>query len=72
MKVIIAGGRDYVPKQIDIERLDKIDITEVVSGGAPGADYFGEVYAGIRGLIPVKKFPADWKNYGRAAGPVRW
>ena len=49
MKVIIAGGRDYIFNQADFDVLDYIatkwSITEVVSGGAKGADAGGEKWA---------------------------
>lgn len=74
MKVIIAGGRDYNFKQSDFGLLDYIStewqIDEVVSGGAKGADFGGEVWA-EKNKIPVKKFPANWKEYGKVAGPIR-
>lgn len=70
MKLIIAGGRDYSLTAEDIRELDRMPITEVVSGGATGADMSGEHYAEQRGL-PVKKFMADWKSHGRGAGPIR-
>lgn len=74
MKVIIAGGRDYNFKQSDFGLLDYIftkwQISEVVSGGAKGMDLGGEVWAENK-KIPVKKFPADWNLYGKAAGPIR-
>ena len=71
MKLIIAGGRDYRFKPKDIEQLNQLDnITEVVSGGAQGADAEGEQWAAEQG-IPVKVFKADWKRYGRGAGPRR-
>jgi Protein of unknown function (DUF2493). len=79
MKVIIAGGRDYVFTERDAEDLDRlhalIGITEVVEGEAPGADLAGKAWALERGL-PVKPFPADWEKYkqpGRKnpAGAIR-
>lgn len=71
MKLIIAGGRGYLMTDKDLDRLDKIDnVTEVVSGGAKGADLGGEKWAESKG-IPVKKFLPEWKKYGRAAGPER-
>lgn len=70
MKIIIAGGRDYCFDADDINCLDSIDIHEVVSGGASGADAWGELYAHTRGLL-LTKFMADWKLHGRAAGPIR-
>lgn len=45
-------------------------VAEVVSGGANGVDLLGEQWAESRG-IPVKRFPADWRKYGRRAGPLR-
>lgn len=45
-------------------------ITEVVSGCAPGADTLGEEWAKENGKS-VKRFPADWKRYKNAAGPIR-
>ena len=46
---------------------EKVDITEVVSGGAQGVDTLGEVWA-EKHDIPVKQFLAEWDVYGRSAG----
>lgn len=46
------------------------DVTVVVSGGARGADAHGELWAEARGL-PVERFPANWREHGKAAGPIR-
>ena len=70
MKTIIAGGRDYRFDDPDWDILDALDVTEVVCGGATGADECGRQWA-IDRQIPVKMFPADWKSHGRAAGPIR-
>ena len=70
MKTIIAGGRDYFLTQDDIRFLLTLPITEVVSGGANGADRGGEVFAQCND-IDMKRFPADWSAHGRAAGPIR-
>lgn len=75
MKTIIAGGRDFkdynlLKKQVDYYREHKGNITEIVSGGANGADTLGEHYAAEYN-IPVKIFLADWNKHGRAAGPMR-
>lgn len=46
------------------------NITQIVSGGARGADSFGEAYAdkwGIDKLI----FKAEWDKYGKRAGFIR-
>lgn len=70
MITIIAGGRDYAVTSADAEYLDTLDITQVVSGGASGADRGGEQWAENRG-IPLTVIKAEWKSYGRAAGPIR-
>lgn len=74
MKVIIAGSRNFN----DYKKLCKIcdhllqfqSEIEIVSGTAKGADRLGEQYAKERGYA-IKQFPADWNNYGKAAGPKR-
>lgn len=63
MKVIIAGSRGindigYIAEAV---QASGFDITEVVSGTAAGVDKLGEQYAANES-IPVKEFPADWKN----------
>jgi hypothetical protein len=72
MKLIIAGGRDYKFTKDDIAKLKPIleDVTEVVSGGAKGADRQGEIMAEFF-EIPIKKFEADWDRHGKGAGPRR-
>lgn len=71
MKLIIAGGRDYSLTSSDIEKLNAIpNVTEVVSGGASGADYDGERWARSRHL-PIERFEADWRGLGKKAGPIR-
>jgi hypothetical protein len=74
MKVIIAGGRDFTDYELLKEKCDKILSSQkeikIVSGNAQGADYLGERYAKERGYNLIL-FPADWKKYGKAAGPIR-
>lgn len=71
MKVIVAGGRDFVGTESDKawlrSKFNQICVTEVVSGTARGADRFGEIVA-EEANIPIKKFPANWKKYGKSAG----
>jgi len=72
MKVIIAGSRLFVPTHSDALVLDKYknSITEVVSGCAKGGDAFGESWAAWNN-VKIKKFPANWDLYGKAAGHIR-
>ncbi len=72
MKTIIAGSRTIT----DLAIIDKavqasgFVITELVEGGAKGVDALAKVWAEENGL-PITEFKADWKIYGRGAGPVR-
>lgn len=74
MKIIIAGGRDFVPSTETDHYLDglrvAIPITTVICGMARGADLYGKQWAEFW-QIPVMCFPADWEKYGRKAGPMR-
>lgn len=72
MKTIIAGSRSITSYQ-EVEeaiRLSHFKITEVVSGCAQGPDTIGQMWASNAG-IPIKKFPADWDRFGKAAGIIR-
>ena len=74
MKIIIAGGLKFKPNASSalwlIQLLKELKPDEIVSGCAKGADTFGELTAKTLN-IPVKKFPANWELYGKAAGPIR-
>lgn len=72
MKVIVAGSRsvtDYATVA-DAIQASGFAVEEVVSGTARGVDRLGEMWANYR-RIPLKKFPANWDAYGRAAGVIR-
>jgi len=72
MKTIIAGGRDF--DDVDLLYFSLLnlpwDISEVVSGGARGADTLGEVWASSKD-IHYNRFPANWDKYGKQAGFLR-
>ena len=71
-KVIIAGSRTFNDfnflKNKCYEFIPEDSI--VVSGGAKGADALGEKYAKHWGHL-IKKFPANWDEYGKKAGYLR-
>ena len=74
MKVIIAGSR-HMPFSMfhlidEAVKKSNFQVTEVVCGLARGADMFGGKWA-VNNSIPVKTFPANWDEYGKAAGPIR-
>lgn len=72
MRVVVAGGRDYILTKSDIEKLDTLSpmFSELVSGGCKGVDVQGEAWAKLND-IPIKRFPAEWTTYGLRAGPIR-
>ena len=74
MRVIVAGGRGFVPKPVDRAKLKDLlfvaGATEVVSGGASGADAFGESVARELNL-PIRRFLPEWGRFGKRAGPLR-
>lgn len=77
MKLIIAGSRSIdlhtafaAIDDIAPRIAQDIEVTEIVSGTARGVDQAGESYAKYSG-IPIKRFPADWDQYGRGAGHIR-
>lgn len=74
VKLIIAGGRDFIGMEKNFNMLEAlntvINIVEVVSGCARGADRFGESWAEFQD-IPITKFPAKWDQFGRSAGHIR-
>ena len=74
MRLIIAGSRtlsgDDVYAQLKAAAFKLPRPTEIVSGGAKGADQLGERLAAEFGL-PVRKFLPDWDKHGKGAGFLR-
>lgn len=76
-RLIVAGSRDFVNYELLKQKCDSLLSLKkqthsivIVSGTARGADQLGERYAAERGY-QVERFPADWENDGKAAGPIR-
>jgi hypothetical protein len=43
----------------------------ILQGGCPtGADALARKWCCLKG-VPYENFPADWRKYGRKAGPIR-
>lgn len=74
MKVLVCGGRRYKDALTLGSWLGGIQrdhgITEIIEGGASGADFLAREYA-IFQKIPFRTFMADWSGNGRSAGPIR-
>ena len=70
-RALICGSRfftdiDAIRALVDTFSPD----TVVIHGAAPGADTYAGVCARQAGL-EVESYPADWDQYGKAAGTIR-
>lgn len=72
MKVIIAGSRQVEDYKLVAEAMQRCgyEVTEVVCGMATGVDTLGYRWAQCNN-VPIKEMPANWSQYGKAAGPMR-
>ena len=73
---MVCGGRDFNDKNLLFKTLDDLikenNWTNIVilEGEAKGADTLAKEYVAKRNLL-FKPYPADWKNWDKAAGPIR-
>lgn len=77
MKILICGSRDWRdPHPIYLaiagckQLVPEDDKLVVVHGAARGADSLAGAMAEYLG-VEVVPVPADWKTYGKSAGPIR-
>lgn len=71
MKVLVCGSRHFNDeRRIEEALLGMGEVTEVIEGGARGADKTARSVSERLG-IRVSEFPADWEKHGKAAGPIR-
>ena len=70
MRLLICGNRYWSDKEAIKNVLVTLSPTVLIEGEAPGADTLSRICAEEMN-IPVLKFSADWKKFGRAAGPIR-
>lgn len=72
--VVVAGGRDFIPNRNHmnwlISIIQSLNADEIVSGGAKGADHFGELICEKLNLKLIV-FKAYWDKYGKRAGHLR-
>lgn len=74
-RVLVCGGRNYTDRDHIWNTLNDLDITEglfsvVIHGCASGADSEAEIWAEAF-RRKVCGFRAEWRKYGKAAGPIR-
>jgi predicted Rossmann fold nucleotide-binding protein DprA/Smf involved in DNA uptake len=70
MKTAVIGSRGFSDYDLLKQTLDACFISEIVSGGAIGADQMAERYAEEL-KIPTLIFKPDYNKYGRGAPLVR-
>ena len=72
MRFIIAGSRTFTDYQLLCQTLapDRHRITQVITGGARGADQLGYRWA-WKHTIRHQLFRADWERFGKSAGMRR-
>lgn len=70
MKAIITGGREFWDGDAVRCALDDLQPTEIVQGGALGADYLARWWAWAHN-VPCRTYPANWRKYGNLAGVIR-
>lgn len=69
-RVIVCGGRDYQDREAVFAALDRIRPDLVIQGGATGADRLAFDWCMAR-TVECYNMPANWKEHGKAAGPIR-
>jgi len=66
-KMGVIGSRNFVNYEFMKKILDSFSFSEIVSGGATGADSLAKKYAEEKNLLITEILP-DWNQYGRSAG----
>lgn len=74
-RVLVCGGRDFEARGVVWEHLERVlheqPFTTLVHGACPtGVDAAADSWARSH-FLAVWRFPADWRCYGKPAGPLR-
>ena len=74
IRLLCCGSRDWSDYEVVFSWLkhlhEKYIIDVIIEGEAQGADTLSK-RAGRKLGIPILPFKAQWKKFGRAAGPIR-
>jgi hypothetical protein len=72
VRVIIAGSREITDFSLVERAVEQSGFrpSVVISGRCRGVDLLGERWA-RKHRVPLETFPAAWRLYGDAAGPLR-
>jgi hypothetical protein len=72
MTILICGDRFWTkidPIKKELEQYNKDTI--IIHGACKGADSLAGYIARRLGFKNIKEYPADWKQFGKSAGPIR-
>jgi predicted polyphosphate/ATP-dependent NAD kinase len=73
-RIAVTGGRDFGNLRMVMEAFDEVGLCKddvLVHGGCRGADDLCARTAYFKYNAKTEAYYADWKKYGRAAGPKR-
>lgn len=77
MRILVCGGRNFMNQELvdrilfEVTQLDnQYTMGTIIHGNARGADTFGALW-GYRMGWKVEPYGAEWRKYGKAAGPIR-
>lgn len=69
-RLLVCGDRNWSDEAMVERYIRQMEPKVVIHGAARGADTLAGRVAKRLG-IPVLEYPAQWRKYGRAAGPIR-
>lgn len=75
-RVLVCGSRDFNSYRKLRDVLDALHATHaidtIIEGEAKGADELARFWADHQDPpVTVEKYPADWDQFGKSAGPIR-
>jgi len=76
IRITIGGYRKYNDYDVFCKNVDAYisetgaDEITILSGHCSGVDMMAERYAAEKGYC-LEVYPAEWRKYGKAAGPIR-
>ena len=70
MKILFCGDREWKDISLIQAVMQVLQPTTVIEGEARGADVQSRQVAKSLGIY-FKPYPAKWKKFGKAAGPIR-
>lgn len=70
MRLAVVGSREFNDYEFMKKILEHYPCTQIISGGAKGADSLAKQYSAEKGIL-LKEFLPNWDVYGKSAGFIR-